>query len=166
LLLFERLEALGLKISFLRGKEFWWYWLPPLTWCVVIVVISGDLGSSKHTLGILKWLLSWFPPLSPAQFNLLNFYIRKTVGHFGNYAFLFFLWLRAFRSNPDYRPWRVYLFPLALCLALALLDEGHQVFFASRGSSLWDVALDMSGATVAALTTRFVWTPWFRRSAK
>lgn len=156
-----------MKISFLRGKEFWWYWLPPLSWCAVIVVVSGDLGASKNTGVLLKWLLSWFPPLSPVQFNQLHFYIRKTVGHFGNYAFLFCLWFRAFRSNPDRRPWRVYLFSLALCLALALLDEGHQAMFpSSRGSSLRDVALDMTGATVAALITRLVWTPWFRRSAK
>ena len=77
-----------------------------------------------------------------------------------------FLWFRAFRSNPGHRPWRVYLFSLVLCLIPALLDEGHQAMFASRGSSLKDVALDMSGATVAALITRFVWTPWFRRSAE
>jgi VanZ family protein len=160
------LRGLGLNISSLLGKKFWRYWLPPLTWCAVIVVISGDLGASKNTGILLKWLLSWFPPLSPAQFKQLHFFIRKAVGHFGNYAFLFFLWFRAFRSNPDRRSWRVYLFSLALCLIPALLDEGHQAFFASRGSSLRDVALDMSGATLAALITRFVWTPRFRRSAK
>ena len=131
----------------------------------MIVVFSGDLGSAQHSLGILKWLLSWLP-LEPGQFDRIHFYVRKTVGHFGNYALLYFLWLRAFRSNPGHRPGWVCLWSLALCLVLALLDEGHQAFFASRGSSLRDVALDMSGATVAALITRLVWNPRFRRSAK
>jgi VanZ family protein len=156
---------LGLNISFLRGKEFWWYWLPPLSWCTVIVVISGDLGSAQHTLVILKWLLSWLT-LEPKEFNEVHYLVRKTIGHFGNYAFLFFLWFRAFRSNQNHRPGRVYLWSLVLCLILALLDEGHQAMFSSRGSSLKDVALDMSGATVAALITRFVRTPRFRRPAK
>ncbi|HEY9073685.1 MAG TPA: VanZ family protein, partial [Desulfobaccales bacterium] len=101
----------------------------------------------------------------PALLKQIHFYVRKTVGHFGNYAFLYFLWFRAFRSNPDHRPWWVCLWSLALCLVLALLDEGHQAMFPTRGSSFKDVALDMSGATVAALITRFVWTPRCRRSA-
>ena len=117
-----------MNISFWRGKEFWWYWLPPLSWCAMIVVVSGDLGSAKHTRASLKWLLSWWS-LDPAQFNQIHFYVRKTVGHFGNYAFLYFLWFRAFRSNPDHRPRWVCLWSLALCLVLALLDEGHQAMF-------------------------------------
>lgn len=154
-----------MNISFLRGKEFWWYWLPPLCWCAVIVVISGDLGSVQHSLGILKWLLSWLP-LEPGQFDQIHFYVRKIIGHFGNYAVLYFLWFRAFRVNPDHRPVRVCLWPLALCLALALLDEGHQAMFASRGSSLRDVALDLSGSMVAAVITSIFWTPWVRPATR
>ena len=93
------------------------------------------------------------PPLSPAQFNLIHFYVRKTLGHFGNYAFLYFLWFRAFRGQMGYRPGRTFLWSLGLCLSLALLDEGHQALFASRGSSLLDVALDLAGASTAALIT-------------
>ena len=88
-----------MQISWLRSRDFLWYWLPPLAWCGVVLLMSGDLGSAKNTGSILKWLLSWFPPLSPAQFNLLHFYVRKTIGHFGNYAFLYFLWFRAFRGQ-------------------------------------------------------------------
>ena len=40
---------------------------------------------------------------------------------------------------------------------MALLDEGHQAMFASRGSSLRDVALDLSGAAAAALVTWIIW---------
>jgi VanZ family protein len=147
-----------LNRSFLRSREFLWYWLPPLAWCGVVLSLSGDLGSSQQTYGILKWLLSWFPPLSSAQFNLIHFYVRKTVGHFGNYAFLYFLWFRALRGQVGYQPGRALLCSLGFCLGLALLDEGHQALFASRTSSLRDVALDLGGASTAALITSIFWT--------
>jgi VanZ family protein len=38
------------------------------------------------------------------------------------------------------------LLALTVCAAYALLDEGHQLFVADRTSSLYDVALDFSGA--------------------
>jgi len=158
-------QVFCLPLTFPKTRDFLRYWLPPLSWCVVVVVLSGDLGSSRHTFGILKWLLSWLP-LEPGQFDRLHFYVRKTVGHFGNYAFLYLLWFRAFRSNQDRRPGRACLWSLALCLVLALLDEGHQAMFASRGSSLRDVALDMSGAALAALATRLVWTTRFGGAAQ
>jgi VanZ family protein len=143
---------------FLRSREFLWYWLPPLAWCGVVLGLSGDLGSSQNSLGILQWLLSWFPPVNPAQFNLIHFYARKTLGHFGNYAFLYFLWFRAFRGQLGCQPGRAFLWSLALCLSLALLDEGHQALYVSRGSSLRDVALDLGGASTAALITSIFWT--------
>ncbi len=146
--------------SFLQSRQFLWCWLPPLVWCGVILILSGDLGSSQHTFGILKWLLSWFPPLTPAQFELLHHYLRKTLGHFGNYAFLYFLWFRAFRRGTGFGAGRAFLGSLGLCLALALLDEGHQAMFASRGSSLRDVALDLSGSITAALAA------WLFRPAR
>ncbi len=146
-----------MNISFLRSREFLAYWLPALAWCGLVLCLSGDLGSSQNTLGILKWLLSWFLPLSPDQFNLINFYFRKTVGHFSNYAFLYFLWFRAFRVPRGHGAGRACLYSLGLGLGLALLDEGRQAFFASRGSSLWDVALDLSGALTAALIVSIFW---------
>lgn len=130
-----------------------WYWLPPLAWCGVVLGLSGDLGSGHHSQIVLAWLLSWFPPVSPDQFDLIHFYFRKTLGHFGNYAFVYFLWFRAFRGQMGYQPGRAFLCSLALCLSLALLDEGHQALFPSRGSSLLDVALDLGGASTAALIT-------------
>ena len=111
-----------------------WSWSCPETW-----------GRPKIPWASLKWLLSWLPPLSPAQFDLLHFYIRKTVGHFGNYAFLYFLMVPGLPGQPGPPPGAGLSLSLALCLILALLDEGHQAMFASRSGSLRDVALDMVG---------------------
>jgi VanZ family protein len=35
---------------------------------------------------------------------------------------------------------------MALCVAYALTDEGHQIFVTGRGASLYDVALNSTGA--------------------
>jgi VanZ family protein len=120
--------------------------------------MSGDLGSGENTLGILKWLLSGFVPLEPAQLNMINFFGRKT-GHVLTYGLMYFLWFRAFRGHADYGPWRACLWSLGYCLFYASLDEGRQWFYPSRGASIGDVILDMSGASLTALITFAVWTP-------
>jgi VanZ family protein len=142
-----------LTIAFLKNRDLWLYWLPPLAWCGLVLLLSGDLGSALNTGKILKWLLSWFPPLSPEQFNLFHFYVRKTIGHFGNYAILYFLWIRAFRGQMGCGPGRAFLWAIAACLAVALLDEGHQTLVQSRSGSLRDVGLDLTGASASALVT-------------
>jgi len=147
---------LGLKISLPKGRKFLEYWLPPLVWCGVMLALSGDLGSSHNTQKFLQWLL---PTLSPAQFGLIHFYLRKGVGHIGDYGLLYFLWFRAFRAGLGYRGGRAFLWSLGLCLALALLDEGHQSLLASRTGCLGDVGLDLAGACGAALILRFSGAP-------
>ena len=146
-----------MQISLLRSRDFLWYWLPPVAWCGMVLLLSGDLGSANHTGGILAWLLSWFPPLPPARFDLIHFYVRKTIGHFGNYAFLYFWWFRACRGQLAWTSGRAFFLAIGLCLAMALMDEGHQALFDSRSSSLRDVALDLSGAFTAALVTWIIW---------
>lgn len=126
--------------------------------------MSGDLGSGKNTLGILKWLLSWFVDLEPAQLRLLNFYVRKT-GHVLAYALMYLLWFRAFRAQAHYGPWRACLWSLGFCLFYALMDEGRQWFYDSRGASIGDVILDMSGVSLAALIAGAVWTPISKTAA-
>ncbi|MBM4302493.1 MAG: VanZ family protein [Deltaproteobacteria bacterium] len=120
--------------------------------------MSGDWGSGKNTLGLLKWFFSWFVALTPAQLNLANFYLRKT-GHVLAYGLMYFFWFRAFRGHANYGPWRACLWSLGCCLFYSSLDEGRQWFYPSRGSSVYDVLLDMSGAGLAALVTAAVWTP-------
>ena len=120
--------------------------------------MSGDLGSGKNSLGILKWLLSWFVDLEPAQLKMINFYVRK-IGHFLAYGIMYVLWFRAFRGQAHYGPRRACLWSLGFCLFHASMDEGRQWFYASRGASISDVFLDMSGAGLAALIAAAVWTP-------
>jgi VanZ family protein len=90
--------------------------------------------------------------------DLLHFFLRK-ISHAVAYGSLFFLWFRAFWGYLNYPFWRASLWSLALCLAVAGLDESHQSFFTCRSSSIWDVALDMGGALLSALITSIFWIP-------
>jgi VanZ family protein len=126
--------------------------------------MAGDWGANKNTYGLLRFLLSWFWDLTPARLDLINFYVRKT-GHFLAYALMYLLWFRAFREQTDYGPWRTCLWSLGFCLFFSLVDEGRQCFYDSRGASVYDVLLDMSGAGLAALIVAAVWPPGAKTAA-
>jgi VanZ family protein len=129
-----------------------------------VLCLSGDLGSGKNSLGLLKWLFSWLVDLEPAQLKLINFYVRKT-GHVLAYGLMYLLWFRAFRAQTHYGPWRAGLWSLGLCLLYASMDEGRQWFYATREASMRDIMLDMSGASLAALIAGAVWTPGSKTAA-
>jgi VanZ family protein len=151
-------KPLGISIPIWRQPRFYSYWMPPVLWGLAVICMSGDLGSGENTLGIIKWLLSRLAALEPAQLNLINLYARKT-GHALAYGLMYFLWFRAFRGHANYGPGRACLWSLGFCLFFASTDEGRQSFYASRGPSIYDVILDMSGGGLAALITGALWTP-------
>ena len=149
---------MGAKAARPRTPVFFGYWLPPLLWCALVLIMSGDWGSARNTLGLLGWLLSWISPLDPAHFQVINFYCRK-AGHVLAYGVLYFLWFRAFQGNPGYSMKKSALWSLGLSLLMTLVDEGHQWFIGSRTGSLWDVGLDFSASLLAALLTAIFWQP-------
>jgi VanZ family protein len=126
--------------------------------------MSGDLGSGPNTLGLLNWLLSGFVPLEPAQLKTINFYARKT-GHVMAYGLMYFLWFRAFREHAFYKTPLACLWSLGFCLIFSSMDEGRQWFHSSRGASISDVILDLSGAGLAALITGVIWTAGAKTAA-
>jgi VanZ family protein len=149
---------LGSALPIWRKPHFLNYWLPPLLWGLAVLSLSGDLGSDTNTGHLLQWLLSGFVALKPAQLDLVNFYLRKT-GHALAYGFMYFLWFRAFRGSEGYGMWRACLWSLGFCLVFSAADEGRQWFSPSRGASVRDVLLDMSGAGLAALIAAAAGTP-------
>ena len=134
----------------LSVRQFCLYWLPPLLGTAGILVLSGDLGSSRHTRELMEWLLSWFPFLGLGPMEESQGYLRK-AGHITAYATLYFLWFRVWLWRISPRRGAAILWSLALCLVTALLDEGHQALVPSRTGCLSDVALDFGAAAVAAL---------------
>jgi VanZ family protein len=145
-------------LTFWRDPYFLYNWLPPILWGLAIICLSGDLASAQNTFSLLNWLVAHFVTLKPAQIATLNVYFRKTV-HVTAYGLMYFLWFRAFRGHLGTGPGRAFLYALGLCLLVSMTDEGHQSFTRFRGGSVYDVLLDLSGASLAALITFAVWTP-------
>ena len=114
-------------------------WLPVVAWALLIFFLSTSLFSSQDTgewiEPILRWLLPW---ASNPTIEVAHFAIRKAA-HFTEYGILFLLLIRG--------PMRGHaVLALAACAAYAMLDEGHQIFVPERTASIYDVALDFSGA--------------------
>ncbi len=114
-------------------------WGPVVAWTVILFTLSTSVFSAANTsrffVPVLRWLL---PSASTATILLIHGLIRKAA-HFTNYAILFWLLIRGPMAGRPY-------VALGLCVAYAMLDEGHQIFVPGRTASLYDVALDSSGA--------------------
>jgi len=114
-------------------------WAAPIAWVVLLFVLSTSLFSSDDTSRVIEPVLRWlFPAASAARIGLLHGLVRKAA-HFTNYAILFWLLIHGPLAGRPYAA-------LGLCAAYALLDEGHQIFVPGRTPSIYDVALDSSGA--------------------
>jgi VanZ family protein len=135
-------------------KAFGNYWLPPLLLSTAILISAGDLGAGHNSRFILPLLQALFPTLSLTQLNLIHFYVRK-AGHFLAYALLLAIWVRPWKRHLGFSLGKSEFLSLVIVLLLAILDEGRQSFYSSRGGSPWDVLLDMSGALTAALILGF-----------
>jgi VanZ family protein len=114
-------------------------WAPAIIWMAGLFLLSTSFFSASNTSKVIEPLLQWFfPTASIATITLLHALIRKAA-HFTNYAILFWLLIRGpLRGRP--------YVALGCCVLYAMLDEGHQIFVPGRGASLYDVALDSSGA--------------------
>lgn len=114
-------------------------WIPAILWMAALFILSTGYFSAANTSKIIEPILRWtFPGASLATIALMHNLIRKAA-HFTDYAILFWLLVR---GPLEKRPYTA----LACCVIYAFLDEGHQIFAVGRGPSLYDVALDSSGA--------------------
>jgi len=113
--------------------------LPTVLWLSAIFVLSTSFFSSANTSKVIVPILRFFlPDASLATIVLIHHLIRK-VAHFTNYGILFWFLIHGPMIGRPY-------IALALCVCYAFLDEGHQVFVPGRTPSLYDVAVDSSGA--------------------
>lgn len=137
------------------------YAAPPILWGAAIILAGSDAGSADESRGWISGLLGWIGlehSLSAETVQLINAALRKT-GHVLSYALLAFLvgrFCRQLRARLD----RV---GIAVSWGVAVIwagvDEFHQSFFASRGSSLADVMIDAAGAALGL----FLYRAWLQR---
>lgn len=114
-------------------------WLPVAVWCLVIFTASTSHFTAENTSRWVVPLLGWlFPGASVAALQTGGFLVRK-FAHFTEYGVLFLLLVRGpLRGRAA---WAV-----AICALYAMTDEFHQIFVPMRTPSIYDVALDSTGA--------------------
>ena len=113
-----------------------------LAWIGVIFSLSTDTFSSPGTSRILIPALQFlFPFLTPDQLEIGHAICRKAA-HVLGYLVLGVLAWRAIGSAP---------MSLALVLAVAVGDEFHQSFVASRTGTWTDVGYDLIGGMTGLL---------------
>jgi VanZ family protein len=123
----------------------------------VIFALGSDVASAEHTSRLVGPMLTWLlPGAGPSQLDALNGLVRK-LAHFTEYAILGGLWFRAFTRGSGRPAGTAAWTALAVSVAWAALDEGHQLFVSSRTASLGDVALDAGGAAAAVLAVASGW---------
>jgi VanZ family protein len=114
-------------------------WLPTILWLMALFALSTSAFSAANTSRVIVPILHFLlPGVSQATIVVLHGLIRKAA-HFTNYGILFWILIRGPMAGRPYTA-------LLLCVCYAFLDEGHQILVPGRTPSLYDVALDSSGA--------------------
>jgi VanZ family protein len=137
-------------------------WIPTLIWLCVLALFSTDAFSADHTGSVLwKILHALFGTRFDAHFQEIHLFIRKSA-HFCSYGLLgalaFFSWRTTF---PALSRWTLRWSLLGLLVGVTggALDEFHQRFVPSRGSSLHDVLIDTMGAIFFQVAIA-IWIGW------
>jgi VanZ family protein len=122
-------------------------WIPVILWGALIFTLSTSAFSAANTAKIIDPIFRFLiPGISTPSVEVGHTLVRK-LAHFTEYGILFWLLIRGPMAERPY-------LALMLCIVYALTDEGHQVFVPGRTASLYDVALDSTGA----LFTHFLTT--------
>ncbi len=135
----------------------------PLAWVPALLAVTVICFESQNGLGALQtW--TWISELTHQTSHPgdaiweLNHILRKS-GHFTGYGLLglcfFSGWLSMLRRRLA-TTWRGLRLRALACgvgsaFVVASCDEIHQIFLPTRGASIWDVALDTSGAITLSL---------------
>jgi len=133
-------------------------WVPAALSVLLIFLESTATMSANNTSRFLYPLwVRLFGPMTPEHWAEVHHLIRKT-GHFVGYGMVSLTFFYSWRQTlyrmalRHWNLWRRASVAAVLCtLLIAILDEYHQSFLASRTSSPIDVCIDLSGAIAAQL---------------
>jgi VanZ family protein len=149
-----------------RVRRRLWRYGPLVAWACFVLFASSASFSASNTSRIIRPLLLWlFPEISEESLLYAHFLVRKAA-HFSEYALLALLAARAFRTSHKQKLkelWWLAAFALVACVALA--DEYHQSFLASRTGTVYDSLLDMAGGATA-LACAALWLAHRRRKER
>ena len=146
-----------------RGRL--WRYGPLVLWVAFICYASTAAMAAPQTSRIIGPLLRWlFPSITDGQLLAVHMTVRK-LAHLTEYAILALLASRAFLTSSKESLRRRWLVAsLVLAASLALLDELNQSFTPTRGGTIWDSLLDVTGASLALAFVALLRLRWRRSS--
>ncbi len=121
-------------------RDFVILWMPTILWVAMLCTFSTTYFTSNNTFAFITAILHWVSPggtplVDPQLVNLL----ARKGAHFSLYVGFFLILIH---GPLEGRPW----IALLVCLIAGSLDETHQVFLPGRTPTVFDVAIDSSGA--------------------
>jgi len=132
------------------STRFTHYWIPVLVMLLIQYTFSTSAFSSDETsrfvVPLLKFLLH-----NPTREQLVFWHhVVRKAAHVSEYCMLGLLVYRAFKVDIA-KPSKVGFLTVMFVAAAATLDEFHQSFVPSRGSSVFDVGWDCIGGLIAIM---------------
>jgi VanZ family protein len=134
------------------------HWIPAMLAVTMIALESTpEMGASNTSRWLLPLWTHLFGPVTPARWEVIHHYIRKT-GHFTGYGVVslcfFYGWRTSLslarRGLSAVRGWAS-VYAVLCTLAIASADEFHQSFLPNRTASVFDVGIDVCGGIFAQL---------------
>jgi len=125
-------------------------WIAAVAWAAVILTLGTSLFSIVRTSAMLDpWLTRLAHGSSADGLYNLQVFVRRSA-HFAEYAMLFLiLSFGPLRGRP--------IIAFIVCVGCASLDEALQTLRPSRSGTIFDVALDSSGAATMLLIAMPYW---------
>jgi VanZ family protein len=142
-------------------------WLPVAVWICCIFILSTDSFSAEHTSRILERILrSIFPQIGIREVDVIHYFVRKSA-HLTEYCIMSILIFRSFRDTFKLQKhWRWVFYSLIVITFIAVTDEFHQEFVASRTSSVVDIGIDIVGGVLGQVICLIFYRLLWKREKK
>jgi VanZ family protein len=115
-------------------------WIPTILWVSMLCIFSTTYFTSNNTGAVITAILHWISPTGPLLIEpaLANVIARKGA-HFSLYVGFFLILIHGPLKG---RPWVA----LLICVIAGTMDETHQLLLPGRTPTVFDIAIDSSGA--------------------
>ena len=131
------------------------YWIPVLVMLLVQYTFSTSAFSSDETSRFVVPLLKVLLRNPTAEQLMFWHHVVRKAAHVTEYCILGLLVYRAFKVDIT-KPSKLGILTLIFVVVAATLDEFHQSFVPSRGSSVFDVGWDCIGGLIAIMLV-WIW---------
>jgi VanZ family protein len=131
------------------------YWIPVLVMLMIQYTFSTNSFSSDETSRFVVPLLKVLLRNPTAEQLMFWHHVVRKAAHVTEYCILGLLVYRAFKVDIT-KPLKLGILTLIFVAVAATLDEFHQSFVPSRGSSVFDVGWDCIGGLIAIMLV-WIW---------